>query len=148
MEATFDERDTRVAIARLIAIYAQLIDSHRLDEWGELFTAKARFRVGADQWVGRDAILAGIGGMQPPPDRPVKHVCLTPVIDLDAPDRASVWTDFTAFGTSEEGRVSIATIGRYYDRLVLEDGRWRFDERVIVMGGEAVPDDLAASPAR
>lgn len=148
MDTNTDERDVRAAIERLIAIYAQLLDSHRLEEWGELFTENARFRVGVDEWVGRDAIVDGIGGMQPPPDRPVKHVCLTPVVDLDGPGRARAWTDFTAFGTGDDGHMSIATVGRYYDRLVLDGERWRFEERAIVMGGAPVPDDLATSPAR
>ena len=143
-----EEGDARDAIARTIAIYAQLLDSGRLAEWGELFTEDAWFRVGGDVWSGRDAIVEGIGGMQPPPERPVKHVCLVPVIDLVDPRRARAWTDFTAFGTDERGVISIATIGRYYDELVFGEARWRFASRAIVMGGEPVPKDLAPSPAR
>ena len=33
------------AIRRLIAIYGQLIDSKRLQEWGDLFTEDGVFRV-------------------------------------------------------------------------------------------------------
>ncbi|MCR9096251.1 MAG: nuclear transport factor 2 family protein [bacterium] len=140
--------DASAAIERSIAIYAQLLDSGRLAEWGELFAEDAVFRVGADRWSGRDAIVAAIGGMQPPPDRPVKHVCLVPVIDLLDETHARAWTDFSAFATGEDGRISIATIGRYYDELRFEGDRWRFSRRAIVMAGEVVPDDLAASPAR
>ena len=45
-------------------------------------------------------------------------------------------------------RISIATIGRYHDRLVKssEDGRWRFSERTLVMGGEPVPEDVDPTP--
>ena len=146
--AATDEREAREQIQRTIAIYGQLLDSGRFAEWGELFTEDATFRVGGDQWSGRSAIVEGIGGMQPPPSHPVKHVCLVPVIDLTGEASALAWTDFTAFGTGEDGRISIATIGRYYDELRREEERWRFARRSIVMGGEAVPDDLAPSPAR
>ncbi len=135
------------AIQRLIALYAQLLDSGRLSEWSDLFTEEARFRVYGQTYDGRATILAEIGGMQPPPDRPVKHVCLVPVIDLDGDDRALAWTDFSAFGTSESGQVEIATIGRYYDELARDGERWRFTSRTIVMAGEPVPHGVTPGPA-
>ena len=143
-----DQRVATDAIQRTIAIYAQLLDSRRLTEWGELFAEDAVFRFGTDRWVGRDAIVAGIGGMQPPPERPVKHVCLVPVIDLQDSANARAWTDFSAFATGDDGRVSIATIGRYYDEMRFDGDRWRFSQRAIVMANESPPGDLAVSPAR
>lgn len=135
------------AIRRTIAIYAQLLDSGRIEEWSQLFTDDARFRVYGRSYVGRDEIRREIGGMQPPANRPAKHVCLVPVIDLERDDRALAWTDFAAFGTSESGRVEIATIARYYDELVREGERWRFGSRAIVMAGEPVPEDVRPSPS-
>ena len=132
------------AIRRLMAIYAQLLDSKRLEEWGQLFRPDAVFQVWGQVWRGRDAIVAGIGGMQP--DLPGKHVILTPVVDLNGPDRARAWTDLSAFATTDEG-ISIATIGRYHDELVRQDGRWRFARRVVVMAREALPEGVEPSPA-
>jgi hypothetical protein len=45
--------------------------------------------------------------------------------------------------------VTVATIGRYHDLIVRDPsvGRWRFAERVIVMGGEDVPDGVHPGPA-
>src|SRR5512145_3100246 len=102
--------ESHEAIRRLMAIYAQLLDSKRIAEWGELFTQDAVFQVWGQTWRGRAEIEAGIGGMQP--EFPGKHIVLTPVIDLESPDRARVWTDLSAFASSNEG-ISIATIGRY-----------------------------------
>jgi len=138
---------TNEAIRRVIALYAQLLDSRRLDEWSDLFRDDARFRVYGQTFLGREKIAREIGSMQPPPDRPVKHICLTPVIDLDGDARALAWTDFTAFGTSEDGRIEIATIGRYYDELLRDDERWRFSSRTIVMANESLPSDLTPGPA-
>ena len=138
--------DDYEAIRRLIAIYGQLLDSKRFDDWGRLFCEDAVFRVWGKVHEGRAAIQREIGGMQP--DAPGKHVVLAPVIDLDA-DRAHalVWTDLCALATGPDG-ILIATIGRYHDRLRKEaDGRWLFAERVLVMGGEAVPADVADTPA-
>ena len=132
------------AIRRLMAIYAQLLDSKRIAEWGQLFTEDAVFSVWGQTWRGRAAIEAGIGGMQP--ELPGKHVILTPVIDLKAPDRALAWTDLSAFSSAKEG-ISVATIGRYHDELVKQAGRWRIARRIVVMAGESTPDGVAPSPA-
>ncbi len=131
------------SIRRLIALYGQLLDSGRLDDWGQLFTFDAVFRVWGETYAGREKILAGIGGMQPA--APGKHVILTPVIDLDDAEHARAWTDLTAFATTPDG-ISIATIGRYHDRIALDQGRWRFAQRVIVMAGEPLPSDVDPTP--
>lgn len=133
-------------IRRLLAIYGQLLDSKRIDEWSELFTDDAVFAVWGQTWRGRAAIAEGIGGMQP--DTPGKHVVLAPVIDLLGPDHARAWTDLSAFASAKDGSITIATIGRYHDELVRQGGRWRFARRVVVMAGEATPEGVAPSPAR
>jgi uncharacterized protein (TIGR02246 family) len=136
--------ETHEAIRRLIAVYAQLLDSGRLEEWGELFTPDASFEVWGKTLRGRSEIVAAIGGMQP--ELPGKHVCLVPVIDVLGPDRARAWTDLSAFASTKQG-IQIATIGRYHDELVQQGGRWRFARRSVVMAGEALPAGVAPSPA-
>jgi uncharacterized protein (TIGR02246 family) len=138
------ELEAREAIRRLIAIYAQLLDSRRLEEWGELFAPDAVFQVWGKTWRGRREIVAGIGGMQP--EFPGKHVCLVPVIDLQGVERARAWTDLSAFASSPDG-ISVATIGRYHDELIFHGDRWRFARRAVVMAGESLPEGVAASPA-
>ena len=135
-------------IRRLVALYAQLLDSGRLADWGELFTGEATLTVYGRTYRGRAEIVREIGGMQPGPDRPVKHLLLPPVIDLAQGDAAFAWTDMTVFATGPDRQVSIATIGRYHDRLLRVDGRWRFRERVLVFAGEPLPAGVAPVPAR
>ena len=139
--------DDLEAIRRLIAIYGQLLDSGRLEEWGELFEPDAIFRVWGRTYRGRDEIKSEIGGMQP--DTPGKHGVLQPVIDLVDASHARAWTDLFALASDDRG-ISIATIGRYHDRIVRDaaSGQWRFARRVIVMGGEEVPPDVDPSPSR
>lgn len=138
------DAETNEAIRRLMAIYAQLLDSKRIEEWGQLFAEDAVFEVWGQSYRGRAAIEAGIGGMQP--EFPGKHVILTPVVDLKGADRALAWTDLSAFSSSKDG-ISIATIGRYHDELVKQNGRWRIARRVVVMAGETLPPGVAPSPA-
>jgi hypothetical protein len=135
-------------IRRLVTLYGQLLDSGRLADWGELFTMEATFSVYGRTYRGRAEIVREIGGMQPGPERPVKHLLLPPVIDLAPGDAALAWTDMTVFATGSEGQAAIATFGRYHDRLLRVDGRWRFRERVLVFAGEPLPEGVAPVPAR
>ena len=138
--------DDFAQIRRLVALYAQLLDSGRLADWGELFTADATLTVHGRTYRGRAEIVREIGGMQPGPDRPVKHLLLPPVIDLAQGDDALAWTDMTVFATGPDRQVAIATMGRYHDRLLRVDGRWRFRERVLVFAGEPLPAGVAPVP--
>ena len=135
--------DDTEAIRRLIALYGQLLDSKRFAEWGELFAPDATFAFWGRTLFGRDEIVRQIGGMQAP--APGKHVVLAPVIDLDDAGHARAWTDLSAFATTKRG-IEIATIGRYHDRLVKQDGRWRIAARALVMGGEEPPAGFDPSP--
>jgi len=135
------------AIRRLIAIYAQLLDSRRFDEWGELFSVDATFLVWGRCYRGREEIQREIAGMQSA-DHPGKHALLQPVIDLAGDDRARAWTDMSVM-TTTDGGIEVATIGRYHDEVVRDpsDGRWRFASRTIVMAGEPLPEGVAPAPA-
>lgn len=139
--------DDLEGIRRLVALYAQLLDSGRLFDWGDLFTRDASFGVYGRTHRGRDEIVRAIGALQPGPDRPVKHLLLPPVIDLGPEGTALAWTDMTVLATAADRAISIATMGRYHDRLVREGGRWRFRERVLVFAGEPLPEGVAPVPA-
>jgi hypothetical protein len=136
------------AVRRLVALYGPLLDSGRLAEWGELFTRDAVFSVYGRSYRGREEIVREIGAMQPPPERPVKHLLLAPVVDFAGDGKALAWTDMTVYATGEDGRTLIATMGRYHDRLAREDDLWRFRQRVLVFAGQPLPAGVAAGPAR
>jgi uncharacterized protein (TIGR02246 family) len=137
------------AIRRLIAVYSQLLDDGRYDEWADLFTADARFTALGQAFEGRDAIRDGIREMQPP--MPGKHVAFASVIDVDG-DRAHGWTDFVALadaGPGQWGRSYIvATAARYYDQFARDGGRWRFARRDIRTADAPLPPGATPSPSR
>ncbi len=146
------------AVRRLMALYSQLLDDCRFEEWAQLFTDDAVFSVWGNAYSGRAAIRDGIGAMAP--ERPGKHVAFATVVDFatDADgDRALAWTDFVALadaGPGEWGRsYAVATAARYYDVLVRVRGDggetgWRFHRRDIRMAGEPLPEGATESPAR
>jgi len=134
------------AIRRLVSIYGPLLDSRRMEEWGELFTEDAVFRVGGATYSGRAVIVEAFAAMQP--DSPIQHAIFSPVIDLEEDGAARCWTDMAALVGSGEG-VSVVTIARYYDEVVKSpsDRRWRFTRRVLVLSGDEVPADVFPLPA-
>jgi uncharacterized protein (TIGR02246 family) len=142
-----DAQADEAAIRRLITIYSQLLDDGRYDEWSELFTKDSTFSVWGQTYEGRDGIVAGIGGMQP--EHPGKHVAFATIVEVDG-DSALAWTDFVALadtGPGQWGRsYGIATAARYYDRIVRDDGRWRFASRQIRMVGEPLPQGAVDTP--
>jgi len=135
-------------IRRLVALYGPLLDSGRLADWGELFTVDATFSVQGRTYRSRAEIVREIGGMQPGAERAVKHLLLVPLIDLVSEDAALAWTDMIVLATGSERQLSIATMGRYHDRLLCAEGRWRFRERVLVFAGEPLPEGVEPIPAR
>jgi 3-phenylpropionate/cinnamic acid dioxygenase small subunit len=119
-------------IRRTLAQHAQLCDDGRFDEWADLYAKDASFSVMGQTYKGRDAIKHWIEKVQPAEHRG-KHVLINPVIDVDGGE-AHVVTDYIFIAKDK----TIASAGRYHDRLVKEPDRWRFAERGIVfMGDEA-----------
>jgi 3-phenylpropionate/cinnamic acid dioxygenase small subunit len=124
-------------IRRTLALYCQLCDDGRFDEWEQLYTEDAVFKVMGAVHQGREAIKGFISEAQPD-GRRGKHVAVNPLIEVDG-DAARAWTDYIWVGPGT-GQFPVTNAGRYHDRLVKRDGRWLFVERQIVFMGEEAPD--------
>ncbi|HYZ98791.1 MAG TPA: nuclear transport factor 2 family protein [Acidimicrobiales bacterium] len=132
------------AIRRTLALYCQLCDDGRFDDWIDLFTKDARFHVMGRTVSGRTEILAFMEAAQGP-DQRGRHMISGSVIDL-APSTASAcaWTDYVFL----DRRNAVTSIGRYHDELVRgDDGRWRFALREVVFLGDA-PELAGPAPSR
>ena len=127
-------RTDEEAIRRTLALYCQLCDDGRFEEWGELYTDDATFTVMGRTHRGRAAVRAFIEKGQPP-ERRGKHVCANPLIDVDG-DEATATTDYVFVASSPEGGFTILSAGRYHDRLVRVGDGWRFAERRIAFLGD------------
>lgn len=135
--------DSIYEIARLIALYGQLLDDLRLEEWGELFTEDASWSLPTVSFEGRSEIVKGVGAMEPAQPGRVKHIAFTPVIEFETEHRAHAWTDLLALMKSESGAWTIAAAGRYYDTLEFSGGRWRFKSRLCDVEWNGVGFDPA-----
>jgi uncharacterized protein (TIGR02246 family) len=123
-------------IRRTLALYSQLCDDGRFDEFAQLFAADAEFRVMGMVHQGREAIQTFMAAAQGPEARG-KHITSNTVISVDG-HTARAFTDYLFVATDK----TITNIGRYHDALVREpDGVWRFQVREIVFQGEpTLPD--------
>src|SRR3990172_10434988 len=111
------EFETIYQIERVLALYGQLLDDLRMEEWGDLFTKDAVWSIPGRSFRGRDAIVRGVRAMEPHTPGRVKHVVFTPVVELDGADAARSWSDLLAFVRNEDDTWRIAAVGRYVDRL-------------------------------
>jgi hypothetical protein len=132
------------AIRRLIALYPQLLDAKRLQEWGCLFTEDATFDVFGRTLRGRAEIVREIGKLQPA--APLKHAVFAPIVELDDVDRARAWTDFATFASGPNG-IAVANFATYHDRLAKQGGRWQIARRTIVAAGEQPPAGVGPVPS-
>lgn len=122
-------------VRHTLAVYCQLCDDGRFEEWASLFTDDATFSVMGETRRGPEDIKAYIEAGMPPEVRG-KHVCANAVIDLDVSgEAADASTDFVFVGRVSSG-LAITQAGRYLDRLVRVDGHWKFSSRRIVFLGE------------
>lgn len=133
-------------IRRSIALYCQLLDDKRFDEWGDLFTADGVFEARGNRWTGRGEIVAALSQMLA--TGTTKHLIGATVIDVSGPGEALAWTDLTTFVVTGDGP-AIATVGRYHDQLHRDaDGRWRFAVRILVLAGDPPRPDVTPPPSR
>ena len=122
-----DESDIR----RLLAMYCQLIDDGRFDEWIQLFTDDIEFVVMGMHKHGH-AELRGFIEPSQQEDARGKHMISEPWIEVTSDTTADATTDFA--WVSKQG--SIGQSGRYHDQIVHDGARWRFRRREIVFTGD------------
>jgi SnoaL-like domain len=124
-------------VGRTLALYCQLCDDGRFDEWGELFIEDAQFTVLGRTHHGRGDIQAWIEKAQAPELRG-KHLLGQSIVDVDSGGgTATGVTDYAFIGRTPEGGFAITSAGRYHDIFVRgDDGRWRFATREIRFLGD------------
>jgi hypothetical protein len=135
-------------IARTLALYCQLLDDLRFEDWGELFTEDAEWTAPSAAFRGRAAIVEGLRAMEPNARGWVKHLAFAPVVEVEPPTSARVWSDLVVLARDPgSGAWSVAAAGRYYDEMQKEGGLWLFRSRAVdfdvafnpLLGLEPVP---------
>ncbi len=137
----------RAAIADLMADYVHLIDEDRLEEWVELFTEDCTYKILSRENVdaGYPLELMSCHNQGMLRDRVVslreanlynlhtdKHV-LGVIRVLGFSDGAwSVQANFSVYQSTLDGETDLFAVGTYRDKVVFDDSRPRFAEKLVV----------------
>jgi len=150
----------RLRVEDFYAQYAHTIDDDRLEDWPGLFTENGAYRVTTRENFDSGLPLAliycdGRGMME---DRisalrtaniyePHVYCHATSALRVlgTSGDEIRARANFTVLRTMSEGDMAIFACGRYFDRLVEEDGRLKLRERLAVLDSRQV-DTLLVVP--
>ncbi|HTJ07564.1 MAG TPA: aromatic-ring-hydroxylating dioxygenase subunit beta [Caldimonas sp.] len=146
------------AADELMANYADCIDDGRFDDWLELFTEDASYKVVArdnhdrglpatmvlctNKNMIRDRIAALLGATKYNfhYDR---HVVGQLRVRPRSDDEWELRASYAVFQTSDEGRSSLFSVGRYDDRIRRQGDRLLFCAKTVVVDTFAIPGMLA-----
>ncbi|MCX4091483.1 nuclear transport factor 2 family protein [Nocardia sp. alder85J] len=127
-------------IQQLYIDYGRHLDAGDPVAYAELFARDAKLRLGPVMRAdGRAAIEAVATEVLRAGDERTVHVLASPRITLDG-DRATGECVWVAITQPDSGSPPVR-VGRHLDKLVREDGRWRFAERkgLIDVGTVSAP---------
>jgi uncharacterized protein (TIGR02246 family) len=132
----FEERlrrlEDRAEIDRLLAEYARQLDRRDWHAYSRLFARDGEWTGGTGYAKGPDAIEAMLSerlGSNPPAPGPTNyHLIGDPVVELDG-DHATAESTWALIVRGADDTPVLTYLGRYVDRLVREDGAWRFARR-------------------
>jgi anthranilate 1,2-dioxygenase small subunit len=148
----------REAAKDLMDEYAERIDANRLEDWLDLFTEDATYRVlpreNLDQNLFVSLILCTNKNMLR--DRITalrnaneynlhydRHLISNVRI---RPHSEAVWkltANYAVFQTNLEGQSRLFSVGRYCDKVIADGGRMLFQEKTVVVDTFSVPTLLA-----
>ena len=123
-------------VRRLLALYCQLLDDSRYDDWSQLFTADALWVLGEREYRGRPAIKAYMDQLRRErPDWRTKHLCTNLALELDAAAGRATSDLAMLARNGPDDPWRVVSLGRYHDHLVRQpDGSgWQFAERRLVI---------------
>ncbi len=138
----------RIAIEDMVVDYYSHLGKDDDDAFTRYFTEDAVFEVNGIVANGRDeirAIYEATGGEDEEQEGdeelgPLFHMMLTNAVinvDGDAATASFIWTGVENASLSEHPEITEQ--GREYDRLVREDGVWKFSHRIVI-ADSALPD--------
>jgi 3-phenylpropionate/cinnamic acid dioxygenase small subunit len=135
--------EDREAIRDLIQRTALMLDGEDFGAWLELFEPDGAYELRAYSpelrrwtiwWQADRAVLQQLlDGVDEHvrDDAQRRHVIAVVQIEFDG-DAAHAQSHFSIFRTTPEGRSSLYMVGRYDDKLVRREGRWRYREHHVI----------------
>jgi anthranilate 1,2-dioxygenase small subunit len=146
------------AATELMHEYAERIDSDRLEEWIELFTEDAQYRVipreNVEQNLPAPIILCTNKNMLR--DRIVslrsanefnlhydRHIVGPPRVRPQGGNLWSVEANYAVFQTTMEGVSKLFSVGRYIDKVRFEGDSLLFSDKLVIVDTFSIPTLLA-----
>jgi 3-phenylpropionate/cinnamic acid dioxygenase small subunit len=148
----------RFALYDLFAAYGALIDAAEFDAWLALFAATCTYHI-----VPRENYERGLpAGLVYCDSRAMledriralreankynihtdRHLIGLPHLTGEEGDATLVETSFAVYQTDQEGETRLFATGLYRDRIVVEAGRLKFRDKLVLLDTFAVPSLLA-----
>ena len=91
--------------------------------FGDCFTEDAEWRIGGRLMQGREACVGFLRQVMPHIRR-VLITMQTPILEVSG--STAIGRTYLTEANAREGQPPVFPIGIYFDRFVLQDGRWRF----------------------
>jgi anthranilate 1,2-dioxygenase small subunit len=159
-----DSRQARWVVEELLAAYVDCIDNDRLEDWPDFFTESCVYKITPWENLSQNLALGWVlcdsrGMLQ---DRVVAHrtanlyaphryrhivgaVRILNCADRIIEARANYLVVRTALDAVHYGTSEIYSVGQYQDRVVVENGRASFVEKIVVADTARV-DTLLVTP--
>jgi len=149
-----NSREARELIEELEHAYVQCIDDNRLEDWPDFFSDDCLYKIisreNFDRGLSAPVMYCDSKGMLQ--DRVTAHRhanvyephyyrhLISNVRLLGETDgRFRVQANYAVFQTKLDGDTRVYNVGRYLDTVVMENGRARFKEKLVVFDTLRVP---------
>lgn len=121
-------------VRRLLALYCQLMDDRRYEEWSELFGSDGIWALGGREYHGHVEAKAYMDQLlRDRPHRRTRHLNTNLVIEVDG-NEGRVTSDFAMLAREpDDAPWTVVAFGRYVDRVVRSGQGWQFAERRLTV---------------
>lgn len=136
VEAQLQEVEDELEIRRLLSRYGHHLDDRNLEAYAALFAENGEWIGGFGRAQTPAGILKMLRNADLSPNRSRDgghasvHVMTNAIIDVDG-DSATALSKFTVLERGEDGAPRVRRVGHYRDKLVREDGVWKFQQRIV-----------------
>ena len=149
--------DARMAVADLNAEYAACLDERRFEAWPDLFTEECVYKLQPRENHDRGLPLATMAfeSRRMLRDRvyavtqtlfhipyATRHVIGWPRVWIDSEGVLAAEANYVVVRVRDNELPELFSAGRYLDRLVREDGRLKFSERLCIFDSALIPNSI------
>lgn len=148
---------THLRIMQFYAAYASCINDGRYGAWPDFFTETAWYRVVARENYDRDLPLSTLSlkGRPMMKDRIYgiestifhapyyqRHLIGLPMISASTDGRFDVEVNYTVIRTKRDVPAEIYSVGRYIDRVMVDEDVLKFEQKFCVFDNDIIPNSL------